>query len=112
MTLNEIPAVLLVGGMGTRLRSVVPNAPKPMALVGDRSFLELLVLQLRQQGIRRIIMMAYQAGGCRGGLRRRGDQELNSSGLPQGLAIPDHPKDAGRAFLVREAIGAKPVVVD
>jgi NDP-sugar pyrophosphorylase family protein len=54
--LRNISAVLLVGGMGTRLRSVVPSAPKPLAAVGDQSFLELLVRQLRNQGIRRLIM--------------------------------------------------------
>lgn len=53
---DGIKAVLLVGGMGTRLRSVVPSTPKPMASVGDRPFLELLVRQLRIQGIRRIVM--------------------------------------------------------
>lgn len=58
MSLNKknIPAVLLVGGMGTRLRSVVPNTPKPLAAVGDKSFLELLVRQLSSQGICRIVM--------------------------------------------------------
>jgi CTP:phosphocholine cytidylyltransferase-like protein len=44
----DITAVLLVGGMGTRLRSVLPAAPKPLASVGSRSFLELLV---RARGI-------------------------------------------------------------
>jgi D-glycero-alpha-D-manno-heptose 1-phosphate guanylyltransferase len=52
---KNIPAVLLVGGMGTRLRSVVPNAPKPLATVGDKSFLELLVKQLRSQGIHKLV---------------------------------------------------------
>jgi len=49
-------ALLLVGGKGTRLRSVVSGAPKPMAQVGERSFLSLLVRQLRSQGIRRLVM--------------------------------------------------------
>jgi len=49
-------AVLLVGGLGTRLRSVVPSLPKALASVGDRPFLELLVRQLSQQGIRRLVM--------------------------------------------------------
>jgi len=53
---QNIPVLLLVGGMGTRLRSVVPNAPKPLATVGDKSFLELLVLQLREQGFRQLVM--------------------------------------------------------
>lgn len=52
----DIPAVLLVGGMGTRLRSVLPSTPKPLALVGDKSFLELLIQQLRHQGVRRLVM--------------------------------------------------------
>jgi NDP-sugar pyrophosphorylase family protein len=52
---ENIPAALLVGGFGTRLRSVVPNTPKPLATVGDKSFLELLVRQLRSQGIRRLV---------------------------------------------------------
>src|SRR5271156_2372065 len=51
-----VPAVLLVGGMGTRLRAVVPSTPKPLATVGGKSFLELLVRQLRNQGISRLIM--------------------------------------------------------
>ena len=53
---KNIAAVLLVGGMGTRLRSVVPNAPKPLATVGDKSFLELLVRQLSSQGVRHLVM--------------------------------------------------------
>ena len=55
-TIPDIPAVLLVGGMGTRLRSVLPSRPKPLASIGNRSFLNLLVRQLRYQGIRRLVM--------------------------------------------------------
>ena len=54
--MHDIKAVLLVGGLGTRLRSVVPSTPKVLASVGKRSFLELLVGQLRSQGIRRLVM--------------------------------------------------------
>jgi D-glycero-alpha-D-manno-heptose 1-phosphate guanylyltransferase len=53
---KDVPIVLLVGGMGTRLRSVLPSTPKPLAFVGDTAFLELLVLQLRAQGMRRLVM--------------------------------------------------------
>lgn len=53
---EQVTAVLLVGGMGTRLRSVMPSTPKPLAPVGSGSFLELLVQQLRHQGIRRLVM--------------------------------------------------------
>ncbi len=54
--LENIPVLLLVGGFGTRLRSVVADKPKPLAPVGESSFLELLVLQLRSQGLRHLVM--------------------------------------------------------
>jgi D-glycero-alpha-D-manno-heptose 1-phosphate guanylyltransferase len=53
---KQITAVLLVGGLGTRLRSLVPTAPKPLASIGERPFLELLVRQLQCQGIRHLVM--------------------------------------------------------
>lgn len=40
------PAVVLAGGLGTRLRSVVEGIPKPMAPVGGRPFLTLVLDQL------------------------------------------------------------------
>jgi len=49
-------AVLLVGGMGTRLRSVVPSMPKPLAPIGNKSFLQLVLRQLQSQCIRRLVM--------------------------------------------------------
>ena len=53
---GDVPAVLLVGGTGLRLQSVLPSTPKPLAPLGDAPFLELLVTQLRGQGIRRLVM--------------------------------------------------------
>jgi NDP-sugar pyrophosphorylase family protein len=55
-------AVLLVGGLGTRLRSVVGSIPKPLATIGATPFLELLVLQLRNQGIRNQVMCTGHLG--------------------------------------------------
>jgi len=49
-------ALLLVGGRGTRLRSVIASAPKPLAPIGKKSFLELLVKQLHHQGFARLVM--------------------------------------------------------
>jgi D-glycero-alpha-D-manno-heptose 1-phosphate guanylyltransferase len=53
---QNIPALLLVGGLGTRLQSVLPSTAKPLAPVGNAPFLQLLVRQLRSQGIRHLIM--------------------------------------------------------
>ncbi|HSZ63759.1 MAG TPA: nucleotidyltransferase family protein [Terriglobales bacterium] len=54
--MHDVKAVVLAGGLGTRLRSVVPSKPKVLASIGERSFLELLIRQLRSQGIRRLVM--------------------------------------------------------
>jgi mannose-1-phosphate guanylyltransferase len=49
-------ALLLAGGLGTRLRPLTETIPKPMAPVVNRPWLEHLIEQLRQQGIRDIVM--------------------------------------------------------
>jgi D-glycero-alpha-D-manno-heptose 1-phosphate guanylyltransferase len=54
--MSDIKALMLVGGLGTRLRSVVASKPKVLATIGNESFLELLVRQLSSQGIRRLVM--------------------------------------------------------
>ena len=48
-------AVILVGGKGARLRRVVGDRPKPMAVVAGRPFVEWLLLSLRAQGVRRVV---------------------------------------------------------
>ena len=54
--MNDVKAVILVGGLGRRLRSVLPSTPRVLAMVGKRSFLQLLVRQLRSLGIHRLVM--------------------------------------------------------
>jgi NDP-sugar pyrophosphorylase family protein len=54
-------AILLCGGAGLRLRSVIGNVPKGMADVAGRPFLELLLRQLRRHGFERAILaVGYQ----------------------------------------------------
>jgi D-glycero-alpha-D-manno-heptose 1-phosphate guanylyltransferase len=48
-------AVILAGGMGTRLRSAVPDLPKCMAPVAGHPFLYHVIVYLQQQGIQRFI---------------------------------------------------------
>jgi D-glycero-alpha-D-manno-heptose 1-phosphate guanylyltransferase len=49
-------ALLLCGGAGLRLRSITGGAPKGMANVAGRPFLELLIRQLRRHGFERVIL--------------------------------------------------------
>jgi len=49
-------AVVLAGGLGSRLRSVVADRPKPMALVNGRPFLEYLFDYWITQGVSRFVL--------------------------------------------------------
>lgn len=49
-------AVILAGGLGTRLRPAVKNLPKPMAPVMGRPFLEYQLDYWIAQGVRRFVM--------------------------------------------------------
>jgi len=53
--LSAPDAIVLCGGAGLRLRSVT-GAPKSMATVAGRPFLELLLLQLKRHSIGRVIL--------------------------------------------------------
>ena len=48
--------IILAGGFGTRLRSVVSDVPKPMAPIGDRPFLELLMDYLMDYGCTHFVL--------------------------------------------------------
>lgn len=52
---NEIDVLVLCGGAGTRLRPLISDKPKGMALIGGRPFLDILVEDLLKQGFRRIV---------------------------------------------------------
>ena len=55
-------AVILAGGFGTRLKNVIADIPKPMALINGKPFLEYLLRYLEKNGISRIILsVGYKA---------------------------------------------------
>jgi len=49
-------AIVLAGGLGTRLRAEVPDRPKPMAPVAGRPFLEILLEHWIAQGVTRFVL--------------------------------------------------------
>jgi NDP-sugar pyrophosphorylase family protein len=60
----EFPtSVILAGGLGTRLREVVPDAPKSVAPVAGRPFLMHLLRQLQHAGARRIVLCTGHRSG-------------------------------------------------
>ena len=55
-------AILLAGGLGTRLQSVVNDRPKPMALIEDKPFMEYVVHELSRYGVTDIIFAVGYMG--------------------------------------------------
>lgn len=86
-------AVVLAGGLGTRLRSVVSEVPKPMALVAGRPFLEYMLDSLVARGFSKAVLaVGYRHeviekhfGSCYGGFEI--EYSVEDSPLGTGGAI-------------------------
>ena len=50
-------AVIFCGGFGTRLGSLTKKIPKPMVLVNNKPFLEHLINQLKENGIKKLYLL-------------------------------------------------------
>jgi NDP-sugar pyrophosphorylase family protein len=54
--LGQIDAVILCGGLGSRLAGVVGDCPKPMAQIGRRPLLDILIDYFSSFGFRRFVL--------------------------------------------------------
>jgi len=54
--MNDIDVVILCGGVGSRLRSVIGETPKAIAKIGDRSFLDILIENISGFGFKRFVL--------------------------------------------------------
>jgi len=100
---KDTKAVLLVGGLGTRLRPVLAGTPKPLAAVGERPFLELLVGQLHHQGIRKLVF-------CTGYLAEEIEKEFGD-GSRWGVTI-EYSKEANALGTAGAVKLAEPLLRD
>ena len=60
--LQDCVAVILAGGLGTRLRAVVADRPKSMAMVAGRPFLDHLLARLEAAGVHRTVLCIGHRG--------------------------------------------------
>jgi len=60
--MNPQQAVILCGGLGTRLRPLTDTMPKPMVPVNGKPFLQHLIAQISAQGIRRVLLLTGYRG--------------------------------------------------
>jgi D-glycero-alpha-D-manno-heptose 1-phosphate guanylyltransferase len=85
-------AIVLAGGLGTRLRGVVPDLPKPMAPVAGRPFLAWVLDPLVDAGFERVVL----AVGYRHELIR---DHFGASyhGMPLRYSVEERPLGTGGA---------------
>ena len=87
-------AISLCGGMGTRLRSVVSDRPKPMADICGKPFLQYLLEMLRDKGITEVIF----ALGYMGEMIEEYFQDGSALGLHISYSYEEAPLGTGGAI--------------
>jgi D-glycero-alpha-D-manno-heptose 1-phosphate guanylyltransferase len=85
-------AIVLAGGLGTRLREAVPDVPKALAPVAGRPFIDFLLDALAASGCARVIL----AVGHRHELIS-GHLGSKFAGLPLDYSVEDEPLGTGGA---------------
>jgi len=100
-----VQAIVLAGGLGTRLRGVVPDLPKPLAPVSGRPFLAIVLEQLRSQGF----SLAVLSVGFRHELIRQAFGE-RFGGLAIDYAVEDRPLGTGGAIRLAARACSEPDV--
>lgn len=92
-------AIVLAGGLGTRLRQAVPDLPKPLAPVAGRPFLAWLLDRWARQGVERFVLsVGYRAEAIREAIGPR------HAGVPVEYSVETEPLGTGGALL-RAAAG-------
>lgn len=100
-------AIVLAGGLGTRLRSVVPDLPKPMAPVAGRPFLAWVLDRLVDAGFERAVLaVGYRFEAIRDHF---GD---NYRGMALHYSVEHTPLGTGGAIrLAADQVTALPVFI-
>jgi NDP-sugar pyrophosphorylase family protein len=99
---GDIDVAIICGGLGKRLRDAVPDRPKPLAEIGGRPFLEILVDYVAGFGFRRFILCTgYRGEMIEEHLKGREDIELVFS-------REDEPLGTGGALKHAEALVGSP----
>ena len=82
-------AVILCGGLGSRLGALAAKTPKPLLPVGGAPFLDVLLFELGRHGIKRVLLLAGHAAervldyAASTALKSRFDLEIDVSVEPQ-----------------------------
>ena len=104
---DAVRAFVLCGGAGTRLRPVLADRPKSMALIGETPFLQLLIERLRSQRVSDVILgTGYMAEKIESYFRSR-----NDLGMRIRYSREHEPLGTGGALKLAEPFISDPVLV-
>jgi NDP-sugar pyrophosphorylase family protein len=93
----DVTAAILAGGLGTRLRPVVADRPKPLASVGGRPFIMRLLDQLTRASIREVVLLVgYRAEQMR--------ESLGTTYESMRLIYAEEPHPLGTAGALYQAL--------
>lgn len=95
--ISQVTALVLAGGLGTRLRSRVPDHPKVLAQVRGRPFLAFLLDQLADAGIREVIL-------CTGFRGEQIQDSVGSSFRGMSVSYSQESESLGTAGALRLAL--------
>ena len=100
---EEIDTVILCGGLGTRLKGVAKDLPKPMVDIHGKPFLDLIIDYIASFGFRRFILCSgYKADVIAEYYKKKND------GLEYVLSEEDVPLGTGGAVVqARNLISSK-----
>lgn len=90
-------AIILAGGFGTRLQSVVSDLPKPMADIGGKPFLQYLLIYLKSFGIKRVIL-------CTGYLHEKVEAHFGSNFLGIEIIYSREESPLGTGGAIKKAM--------
>ncbi len=94
MSNDTIQAVILAGGLGTRLRTIIGDVPKPLAEINGRPFLSYQLDWLKRQGITRIVLCV----GYRHELVEASLGDGTSAGMQISYSVETQPLGTGGAL--------------
>lgn len=107
--MTAVTAVILAGGEGSRVRHLLSNIPKPLAVVAGRPFLEWVISLLIKEGVTELII----SSGYRGEKIAEFAADLSARGMPTIVSREDVPLGTAGGFLnaLAASLSGTPVVM-
>jgi NDP-sugar pyrophosphorylase family protein len=92
-----LTAVILAGGLGTRIQGVLPDTPKALALINGQPFITILLNQLLDAGVSKVVL-------CTGHLGEQIEQRLGARFEAMSITYSIEREILGTAGALRNAL--------